>query len=326
LSDGLSRLDLNETGLKGLVADSLKAGGRTFHIEWPTILLAIGIYAGWLSLTALYGAVSPLILFPLIALVVLLQTSLQHEVLHGHPTWLRAVNRLFGLPALMLWLPYERYRQTHLTHHIDERLTDPLDDPESYYVTHDAWGKLSPIGRALLSSQNTLLGRITIGPFWSVAHFLVDEARRVVSDAPGARRIWAEHLLWSAPVIAWLHFFCAFPIWLYFIAICLPATGLMMIRSFAEHRAETEQEKRTAIVENSWFFGPLFLFNNLHVVHHEAPLMPWYRIPGWYRAHREAVIRANGGLVYNSYFDVARRYLLTPHDAPRHPLDRIPRN
>ena len=34
---------------------------------------------------------------------------------------------------------------------------------------------------------------------------------------------------------------------------------------------------RTAIVEGSWFFGPLFLFNNLHSLHHAEPLMPWYR-------------------------------------------------
>ena len=34
---------------------------------------------------------------------------------------------------LTLWLPYERYRHTHHVHHIDARLTDPLDDPESFY-------------------------------------------------------------------------------------------------------------------------------------------------------------------------------------------------
>ena len=38
--------------------------------------------------------------------------------------------------------------------------------------------------------------------------------------------------------------------------------------------------------------------------------MPWYRIPSWYRAHRSELVRANGGLVYKGYLDVARRYLL----------------
>ena len=32
----------------------------------------------------------------------------------------------------------------------------------------------------------------------------------------------------------------------------------------------------------------------------------------------------NGGLVYKTYFDVARRYLFRPHDALRHPHGRAP--
>ena len=32
-----------------------------------------------------------------------------------------------------------------------------------------------------------------------------------------------------------------------------------------------------AIVEGSWILGPLFLFNNLHALHHEDPAMPWYQ-------------------------------------------------
>jgi fatty acid desaturase len=63
----------------------------------------------------------------------------------------------------------------------------------------------------------------------------------------------------------------------------------------------------------------LFLYNNLHVVHHDRPGLPWYRIPAFYRAHRAAIVAANGGLVYDGYADVARRYLVTPHHAGPHP-------
>ena len=41
-------------------------------------------------------------------------------------------------PPLALWIPYESYRISHLMHHRDDRLTDPLDDPESYYWMPDA--------------------------------------------------------------------------------------------------------------------------------------------------------------------------------------------
>jgi fatty acid desaturase len=72
-------------------------------------------------------------------------------------------------------------------------------------------------------------------------------------------------------------------------------------------------------VENATILGPLFLFNNLHVAHHLRGGLPWYQIPTFYRLNRAALIERNGGLVYDSYLDVARRYLLTPHDSPVHP-------
>ena len=92
-----------------------------------------------------------------------------------------------------------------------------------------------------------------------------------------------------------------------------------MVRSFAEHRAMPEAERRTAIVENALILGPLFLFNNLHSVHHLRHRLPWYQIPKFYRLNRAALIERNGGLVYHGYFDVARRYLWRPHDSPIHP-------
>jgi fatty acid desaturase len=91
------------------------------------------------------------------------------------------------------------------------------------------------------------------------------------------------------------------------------------VRSFAEHRAESMVERRTAIVERSWLLGPLFLFNNLHVAHHMRPAMPWYKLPHWYAANRAALIGRNGGLLYVTYFDVLRRYFLHPHDQTLHP-------
>ncbi len=47
--------------------------------------------------------------------------------------------------------------------------------------------------------------------------------------------------------------------------------------------------------------------------------MPWYQYNSRYRRSRERLIAANGGLVYSTYFDVARRYLFRPHDAHRAP-------
>ena len=82
--------------------------------------------------------------------------------------------------------------------------------------------------------------------------------------------------------------------------------------------------ERVALVENSWLLGPLFLFNNLHSLHHEAPAIPWYQYNARYRLVRDRLIKENGGLVYSTYFDVARRYLFRQHDMIAHPDGRVP--
>ena len=126
----------------------------------------------------------------------------------------------------------------------------------------------------------------------------------------GARRILVRHLVLCAPVLIWLVVICRMPLWIYVACFVYPGASLAMVRSFAEHRAMPEAERRTAIVERAWILGPLFLFNNLHAAHHLRHRPPWYRLPEFYRLNRTTLIERNGGLVYRGYFDVARRYLL----------------
>ena len=66
--------------------------------------------------------------------------------------------------------------------------------------------------------------------------------------------------------------------------------------------------------------GLLFLHNNLHVVHHNRPGLPWYEIPAAYRRDRDRFIADNDNLVYRGYREVAGRHLLTPHHQPVHPM------
>jgi fatty acid desaturase len=293
-------------------------------IEWPTMALIAFIYSGWLAITYGYEALPLWVVAPVATLLITLQSSLQHEILHGHPTRITAVNRLFALPPLALWLPYERYRQRHLQHHRDERLTDPIDDTESAYWTPEAWQRLGPLGRGLVRAQQTLLGRMLIGPFWRIPRFLWAEVGNIRRNDHDARRVWIEHLLWCIPLIAWLTLVCRMPMWIYVPTMVVPAFSLLLVRSFAEHRAAAAVPHRIAIVERSWFFGPLFLFNNLHSLHHEVPVVPWYRYNARYRADRARLVAGNGGLLYVTYFDVARRFLLRPHDVIVHPSGRVP--
>jgi fatty acid desaturase len=65
--------------------------------------------------------------------------------------------------------------------------------------------------------------------------------------------------------------------------------------------------------------GLLFLYNNLHVLHHLKPGISRYYLPSVYGRNREALIASNGGLLYNSYWDIARRFFLKPQDTLTHP-------
>ncbi len=299
--------------------------GPISAIEWPTLVLALVIYGGWGAITRWHAALPGWVVYPALIWLVAWHGSLQHEVLHGHPTRIRAVNDAIGTPPLALWLPYAIYRRSHLRHHVDTRLTDPLDDPESNYWTADLWASLSRPGRLLVTLQTTLAGRLLIGPGWSIGRFWYFQAGAVWRGAAGARRLWGLHLLAVAILVLWLRLVCGFDLLAYAAFVVYPATALLLVRSFAEHRAAPGVRERIALVENAPVFGLLFLFNNLHAVHHAWPRVAWYRIPRLFRQHRASLIAANGGLLYDGYLAVARRYLLTPHDQVLHPHGRVQR-
>ena len=129
--------------------------------------VAAGCYGLWvLSLALASGALGAWphwVWIPIAVVAVAWHASLQHEVIHGHPTSSPLLNRLIAGPPLLLWLPFASYRASHLAHHRDEVLTDPIEDPESFYVTDAVWHAIGPIGRGVLMTMNTLPGRLVLG-------------------------------------------------------------------------------------------------------------------------------------------------------------------
>ena len=286
------------------------------RIEWPTVLLAVVIYGAWLAATRFHAALPWPARVALGGWLIAWQGSLQHETIHGHPTPWRRVNALIGGIPLSLWLPYARYRQTHIAHHATEHVTEPGVDPESRYL------RISPtrLGKLKLSLgrlQSTLVGRLVLGPVVDVIRFLVAEVS-AFREAPGkSAGLWAVHLLAAAPLVAWLTLVCHMSLIDYLSSFILPGAALTLVRSFAEHRADEEPGHRVAVVEAAPVFGLLFLNNNLHAVHHRRPGLAWYRLPQAYRGERDAVLADNGGLVYRGYAEVFKRYAFRPCSKPR---------
>ena len=301
---------------------TLRSGGTLVPsrpTEWPTVILAIIIHGGFLALTWWWQSIPLVVVLIAGGWLIAWHGSLQHEVIHGHPTGNSRINDAIGSIPLSLWLPYPIYKESHLDHHRDEYLTDPIEDPESSYFTKTAWEQLGAIGRLLARWNTTLFGRLTIGPAVMLLSFLGQEWWRVWANEPGRRRIWAAQGIGVTAVLFWATVICGMPLWLYLIGFVYTGAAMTRLRSYAEHRYAESHEERTAIVENSHLFGLLFLYNNLHVLHHRRPGISWYRLPRVYRQNREILIRSNGGLVYSSYWDIARRFFLKPHDDPTHP-------
>ena len=279
-------------------------------LEWPTLLLWFAIHVSWVALTCFQAR------FPTLALAVgggwliAWHGSYQHEAIHGHPTHSDRVNQALASIPLSLWLPFTLYRRSHLAHHATHDLTAPGSDPEARYLS-DAAG---PARRALAKATSTLAGRLFLGPAVEIGTLLAQEARLVWLDQRNRRAIWAVHGLLVGVVLFWLTAVCHMSLGRYLLCFIYPGVALGLVRSFAEHRAHADPARRIAIVENAPLLGLLFLNNNLHVAHHERPGLAWYDLPAYHAAARTRLVASNGGLVYDGYGDVFRRYLWRRHD------------
>jgi fatty acid desaturase len=283
-------------------------------IEWPTILLAAVIYLGWLALTFFWNRLSPWLILPIGGWLGAWFMSLQHEIMHGHPTRNRKINDAIGFAPLMLWMPYYRYRDTHLRHHREEWLTDPLQDPESAYHHPDRWQQMSRPARWLHLASVTLLGRLFIGPFLAIFSFARSEIGLVAAGQRKIARIWAGHFAGVALMLMWLVAVCHVSLISYGLLVVWPGTGLSLLRSLVEHKAAPRPQDRTAIVEDNGPLALLFLNNNLHVVHHLHPGVPWYRLPALWLDRKAELMRSHRGPYYRSYLDVASQFLIAPHN------------
>ena len=293
-------------------------------IEVPTLLVAAAIHVGWLGLTwfagqpwvpgwALVGIAVPG------GFLVAWHGSLQHEIIHGHPTRWGRVNKILASLPIGLWLPFGIYREQHGAHHRSTRLTCPLDDPESYYVTAQWWQSAGAVRRAVARMQMTAAGRLVLGPPVVVGRFLREEARAALKGDRRHARAWAAHMVGVALVIAWLALVCHLSLLWYVACFVYPGTALTLVRSFAEHRPAEVAAHRIAIVEAGALARLLYLNNNFHAVHHDAPSVPWYELPERYAARRDDIVENNGGFVFRSYRSLLARYAVRPKDSPVHP-------
>ncbi|SAK53135.1 fatty acid desaturase [Caballeronia pedi] len=290
-----------------------------WRCEWPTWAVIVAVYGGWFGVALNARTLG---LAPTIALLALLSCwymSLQHELIHGHPTRWPLVNMLIGLAPLAVWFPYAVYRESHLRHHDDEHLTEPGRDPESYYVTSAQWASAGPVLRAALAARNTFVGRMLIGPWFSIAASWREAAQAVVERRWRIVASWAVHLASLVLLANWLEAKCGIPWRAFVFGVGYASLALASVRSFQEHRAAGHERERTVVNEAGWPWRLLFLNNNYHAVHHDLPGVPWFALGQIYARRRDAYRASNGGFVVRGYGEWARRHAFAQAAQPVHP-------
>ena len=303
----------------GPAGHALPAPAFWDRYELPTVALGLVLYGAWLALTWWHASIPWPILLVAGGYVVQWHFSLQHESIHAMRHWPRWLRTAFVWPPLGLWMPYPIYNRSHSTHHVNFHLTHPQKDTESYYQMRADWPQARPLFRRLTLLNQQLAFRLVFGPYLRLWRLVTREVGRLRNGDFTNVRHWLAHAVSVAAVLWWVMAVCDMPFWKYWLCFGWPGMSLGMLRTFTEHRWGEKPMERVAIVESNTVMGILFLYNNLHLVHHQSPTLPWYRIAARFRADRQALLAANGGFYYRGYLDITRRFLFRPVFDPAHP-------
>jgi len=292
---------------------------RESHNDTPTLLLAAAIYGAFFAVTWFYHEIALWLILPIGAIIVCLQSSLQHEAVHGYPTRWPWLNHLIAAPTLSLWEPFGIIRDDHLRHHIDENLTDPHHDPESNYLAPETSAGLSLLHRRTREAMTILPTRMVIGPIYLATMSLLRLVQAVRTGDAIVLRHWTLHAVALAALTWWIVGVCGIPLLEYVLFFAWPGAALTLIRSFAEHQWAPDVPARTATVEAGPIMSFLFLNNNLHSLHHAEPALPWYERPRQYRARRNELLGESRYHLIDGYGALFRRYTFEAKEPLLHP-------
>ena len=242
------------------------------RIEWPTVVIAIAIYAGWLLVISYHESIGGFFSIFSLALFIAWHGALQHEIIHGHPFRSELANELLAMVPINPFRPYRVFRRSHLRHHICTELTDPDTDTESFYVKADTWRKLNILTKSLLIFHQTLFGRIILGPIIQIVSTIRYDISEIRSGDGRLLRWWIIHLASVGILFLGIAELGSFSFWQYLVAAYF-GVSLTLVRTYCEHRWVKEEATRSATVTSKGFWALLFL--NLSLIHISEPTRPY---------------------------------------------------
>ena len=257
----------------------VEAGRRnTPDIAWPTLRLAIGVF---LALTASIYAVAnellPIGVGAVINTVILYSTyTVLHEAVHGnivrgHPKW-RWINKALGMAiAAILWMFFEPHKNSHMAHH---RKCNTDEDPDIYargsFGVVSFWrlplatlNNLNPLALYKVCQQYNVSDRYRRNSFITYGFYAAVVAALFYAG------FWYEFImLWLVPYVV------GYSIMLFFF-------------TWVPHHDHLETGRYRNTRASLWPGGAfLTQAQNLHLIHHMMPAVPYYRYEATFKEIR----------------------------------------
>ncbi|MEK7858566.1 MAG: fatty acid desaturase [Elusimicrobiota bacterium] len=266
--------------------DSVSA--RVFELApgataWPTVALFLA--AALLQLACARAGLSGSLPWPFAVLLCSCAAYTQFTVLHdavhrSASRWLPLNEALGFFAALALFGPFDAFRRNHLHHHA--HTNDPVEDP-------DFWVAGSP--RIL----GTVLRCLTMLEYHYLCYF-TQLARR---DGGWFRSVLTGACIAGAFVWAALSGRLEALVLYWFLPAQLGVMALAFMFDYWPHRPHRVRGrmKDTAAIVPA-YLDALFLAQNLHLIHHLFPTIPWYRYRAAFR-RLEPGLRAEDALLWD---------------------------
>ncbi|MEM1181238.1 MAG: fatty acid desaturase [Acidobacteriota bacterium] len=260
-------------------------------IAWPTVLFFLVTFAGWVAVAALawQGRLGLGVAFILQTIAAYLLFTPMHEASHGNVAGkdkrLKTVEKLVGwLSGVSLLAPYPAFRKLHLEHH--GHTNDHEKDPDFWVAGPSRWAVL-----------------------WRCATILPHYYWRIFIGAirsPHARDVASIGALLGYVALAAAIALVGHGAWVLMVWVgpALMATAVLaFVFDWLPHQPHTSRER----YKNSRILlfpglGVLLTNQNLHLIHHLYPRIPFYRYGTFFREARSA-LRAKGAPIV----DLAKR-------------------
>ncbi|NCW62505.1 MAG: fatty acid desaturase, partial [Rhodobacteraceae bacterium] len=186
------------------------------------------------------------------------------------------------------------------------------------FMDPQVWDQLPKWRQSLHLFNNTLLGRMFLGPVLSQIAFMRADLRLILA---GDRRValgWLLHVHSLIVAYVMVVMVADVPIWLWVLAAYL-SMAILKIRTYLEHRVHDHPRGRSVVVEDRGLLSFLFLNNNFHSVHHAHPSVPWYALPRLFASKRDRFLAMNDGYHFGCYGEVIRKFAIKRKDPVAHP-------